>query len=114
MRSVLVGPHELSFDCLERTLPRQRIGVFAIGHVDPAGTFRVQRVGRDEEDVQARLRSLIGSANKFKFALVHSAFEAFEIECELFHKLRPPSNVTHPNCPPGSGWKCRHCVQLHL
>lgn len=114
MKSNLNGPYDLSFDCLEQNLPTKGVGVYAIGHVDALGTFRVQRVGRDEENVKQRLRSLIGSGNKFKYALLATAFEAFEMECELFHRLKPPSNVTHPDRPRGSGWKCRHCLQFHL
>lgn len=114
MSTRLDGPYDLSFDSLERALPKRRIGVFAIGHIDPAGIFRVQRVGRDQSDVQERLRGFIGSGNKFKYALAGTAFEAFELECELFHKLKPPSNIMHPDRPQGSGWKCRHCLALHL
>lgn len=113
MKSHLEGPYDLSFDCLEYTIPRQSVGVYAIGHVDAAGVFRVQRVGRDEVDVKERLRCLIGSGNKFKYALAPNAYTAFDMECELFHRLKPPSNITHPDRPRASGWKCRHCLQFH-
>ena len=114
MTAILSGPYDLCYEVLDKALPMQRGGVFAIGHVDAKGTFRVQRVGRDTLDLRERLRSMIGSGNNFKYAMASTALEAFEIECDLFHKFRPPGNFTHPDRPPGSGWKCRHCLQLHV
>ena len=111
--TTLHGPYELSVDSLERSLPRGGGGVFALGYIDSAGRFRVERVGRDEADLKGRLRNLIGSGNLFKYAAV-DAREAFELECEIFHRLRPPSNITHPDRPRGTDWKCRQCLQLHF
>ena len=113
MNATLDGPHDLSVDVLERAVPH-RGGVFAVGHVDLAGRFRVQRVGRDDYDLRERLRGLIGSGNKFKYTIVPNPQDAFDLECDLFHKFRPPSNIMHPDRPRGSGWRCRHCLQLHL
>ncbi len=114
MKTALMGPHELTYDCLERELPAGRAGAFALGHVDGAGNFRVQRVGRDEQDLRRCLQAFIGSSNKFKYVLTATAREAFERECELFHALRPPSNFTHPDRPRGSDWRCPRCFQFHL
>lgn len=113
MKSNLEGPYELSYECLESTLPRQTAGVFALGYVDPDGRFRVNRVGREDGDLRDYLRGLIGSSASFKFSLTGSAREAFDLECELFHRLRPPGNFMHPVRPPGSSWKCRHCLHDH-
>ena len=114
MSIILDGPFDLSFESIERTMPKQRVGVFAIGHVDSNGVFRVQRVGRDDADLQGRLRGMIGSGNQFKFVVVSTAQEAFDLECDLFHRFKPRGNFTHPDRPRGSSWKCDHCLQLHL
>lgn len=114
MRSGLQGPYELTFDGIAVALPVALGGVFALGHVDAAGTFRVERVGRDDRDLRGCLQGLIGSSNRFKYAPAASAREAFEQECELFHRLRPPGNIIHPDRPKGSDWRCQVCFQFHF
>ena len=113
MKTSLLGPYDLTYDSLRSVMPAGSRGVFALGYTDDATVFRVQRVGRDGQDLGLRLRSLIGAGNKFKFKLTPTEREAFELECELFHKLRPPSNFSHPDRPPGSDWRCQHCLQFH-
>lgn len=112
MKTALKGPHSLTFDTLQRLLPKSRKGIFALGYLDGSGRFRVQSVGRDDYDLRARLCELIGSSAMFKFATMASAREAFDRECELFHSLRPPSNVIHPARPSGADWQCPHCLQF--
>lgn len=113
MMTPLKGPHALSFDALQRVLPKARTGIFALGYVDPEGRFRVQSVGRDDYDVRARLSELIGSSTMFKFAVMANSREAFEKECALFHELRPPSTIIHPIRPRGTDWQCPHCLLLY-
>ena len=113
-RTRMSGPYDLTFDSLQRVVTQGRTGVFAIGQTDVSGTFRVQRVGRADDDVLEALRLLIGCGNQFKFAIFTSAREAFDTECELFHRLRPPSTIIHPSRPAGTDWKCHWCTQLHL
>jgi len=112
MRTALLGPYELAFDAIERELPQAACGVFALGYVDAGGTFRVQRVGR-EDDLRQGLCNLIGSSTRFKFARSMSVQAAFEWECELFHKFRPPGNIIHPDRPSGANWLCPVCAQFH-
>jgi hypothetical protein len=107
----LKGPHTLSFDALQRVLPKARSGIFALGYIDGEGRFRVQSVGRDDYDVRARLSELIGSSTMFKYAVMTSARDAFLQECALFHELRPPSTIIHPVRPRGTDWQCPHCLQ---
>lgn len=113
MRGDLLGPYELSYDVIERALSNKVCGVFALGHVDAGGTFRIQRVGRDDSDLRGCLQNLIGSSTRFKYAPVASPQVAFERECELFHRFRPPGNIIHPDRPPESGWRCPVCFQNH-
>jgi hypothetical protein len=111
MRTALLGPFELAFDTIERELPTVACGVFALGYVDPAGTFRVQRIGRDD-DLRKGLQELIGSSTRFKFARSTSRQSAFERECELFHRFRPPGNIIHPDRPAGTNWLCPVCARF--
>ena len=114
MKTALLGPFDLSFDGVQHAVLRHGCGAYALGHVDPAGTFRVQRVGRDDANLRLCLQGLIGSSNRFKFAPAASSREAFGIECELFHRLRPPGNIIHPTRPSGSDWRCPVCQLLPL
>lgn len=108
----LLGPFELAFDAIERELPPSICGVFALGYVDGSGTFRVQRVGRGD-DLRKTLRELIGSSTRFKFAREYSPLAAFERECQLFHRFRPPGNIIHPDRPTGTNWLCPVCARYH-
>jgi hypothetical protein len=109
MMMSMKGPHALSYDALQRVLPKARTGIFALGYIDRDGRFRVQSVGRDDYDVRARLSELIGSSSMFKFAVMTTAHDAFLQECVLFHELRPPSTIIHPGRPRGTDWQCPHC-----
>lgn len=108
---MLNGPYALTFDDLEARVPSRRCGVFALGYVDASDRFRVQRVGRDDGDLQQRLKDLIGSSQRFKFEATDTPRAAFESECELFHRLRPPGNFMHPDRPAGSDWCCPVCFR---
>jgi hypothetical protein len=108
---MLEGPYNFTFDDLETRVPKSRCGVFALGYVDASDRFRVQRVGRDDSDLQQRLKDLIGSSLRFKFRATTTSKMAFESECELFHRLRPPGNFMHPDRPPGSDWRCPICFR---
>ena len=113
MKTNLHGPYELTFDSIEAVMPAGGRGVFALGYAEPSSVFRVQRVGRDGNDLGNKLKSLIGASNEFKYRLTLTEREAFEMECELFHTLRPPSNISHPDRPQGSDWRCPFCLQFH-
>jgi hypothetical protein len=114
MMMTMKGPHGLSYDALQRLLPKARSGIYALGYVDPEGRFRVQSVGRDDYDVRARLSELIGSSMMFKFAVMADARDAFLQECALFHEFRPPSTIIHPVRARGTDWQCPHCLQHSL
>lgn len=113
MQHYLNGPFDLSFDCLEKVVPAGRGGVFSLGYME-GNRFRVQRVGRVGSDLRGFLKGLIGSGNQFKYQLTRCEKEAFELECLLFHKFKPPSNFNHPVRPAESQWRCPHCLQSSL
>lgn len=109
----LEGPYSLTVEGIGAAVPKQAIGVFALGHLDLYNRFRVEAVGRGDKDLGHELRALIGTAGLFKFSCFASAEEAFLKHCELFHKFRPPGNLIHPARAEGTDWRCPHCLGLH-
>lgn len=110
MTADLLGPFELSFDAVD-AMQGSAAGVFAVGYLDGSGRFRIERIGRDDRDLKGCLQSMIGSGSRFKYARTRSARDAFVAECELFHKFRPPGNISHPARPSGSDWVCPACLR---
>jgi hypothetical protein len=108
-RTGLAGPFRLSFDEIDALVTRTSAGVYALGHADADGRFRVNHVGRSDSNLKQQLLETIGSANLFKYAYFSSARTAFEKECELFHDIGPPGNRVHPGRPRGTGWECPRC-----
>lgn len=109
MKSGLEGPYGLTMDGIESAVKRPLAGVFALGHEDFEGRFRITRVGRSDSDLRFTLRQFIGTSGFFKFSPTRTAHEAFLKECELFHRFRPPGNLAHPERPAGTTWTCPHC-----
>lgn len=110
VKTGLLGPYRLTFDGINRAIFRRSAGVFALGHRDPNGNFRVKHVGRSDTDIRSRLCECIGSDTLFKFSFYASARAAFEKECELFHDFNPPCNRIHPGRPKGTTWECPRCT----
>ncbi len=68
----------------------------------------VAYVGRSDEDLSSRIKQSIGegSYSHFWFEYLSSPKEAFDKECEYYHKYNPPENKNHPGVLPGTNWKC--------
>lgn len=111
MTTTLNGPFDLTYDSIHAVVPPAGNAVYALGYVDRASLFRVQRVGRVNGDLRGQLRELIGAGNKFKFKATPTDKEAFELECRLYHQFNPSSNISHPERPRGSGFRCPCCLQ---
>ncbi len=109
-KSGLSGPYLLNFNAVTTTVSENSPGVFALGHLDPAGKFRIAYVSRAEKNLQSRLCEHIGSDLMFKFAYCATARQAFEKECTLFHDFKPPANCLHPARSSGSDWLCPRCA----
>lgn len=107
--SGLSGPFPLTFEGIEKALPRIGAGVFALGSRDFGGRFVIQSIGRSDVDVKQRLRECIGAGTHFKFDYFPSDKAAFEKECALFHDLAPPGNHVHPGRPAGTTFRCPRC-----
>lgn len=80
-----------------------------------AGTYLLYRfgkpiyTGRSDQDLRNRLvtHAQMRRADYFGFMTYPDAERAFDMECALFHTLRPmTTNLIHPASPKGSQ---RHC-----
>ena len=114
MQTNLEGPNRLIVDEIDVAVPASAVGTFALGHLDYKGRFLVQYVGRSDGDLRAVLRSKIGAEPLFKHLTFATPKEAFEKECELFHKFQPPGNFLHPERPKGSTWTCPYCLSVNF
>jgi hypothetical protein len=81
-------------------------GVYELDRIKEGG-FHVHYVGRSDDDVAGRLKKWVGSKYLFfKFVYTSSSKAAFELECQLYHDIRPPDNDIHPAKPSGTSYKC--------
>ncbi len=107
--SGLLGPFALTAESIAAHIDALTIGAFALGRMRD-GKFFVRKVGRDDRDLGAALRVLVGHANNkydaFKFRTYVSTRRAFEKECQLFHAFAPPDSPMHPVRPPGTRFVC--------
>ena len=110
----LLGPFQLSYDEINKAVPKKGPGAFALGHKGPDGRFYISFVGRADTDIRDRLLNLIGSGNLFKYRFTPTTEAAFHAECELFHGFRPPGNHMHPDRPAGTNWECPQCRFFRL
>lgn len=104
----LLGPVRLGYDEIETLLPRVSPGVFVLGNLDFQNRFSLNTIGRDDVDLKAGLRSMIGSAGYFMYSVQPTGKAAFDEECRLFHELRP-SRISHPVRSENKDWTCPHC-----
>lgn len=111
---VLEGPYSLTVDGIHGAVPEAAVGVFAVGYLDFQNRFRIEAVGRGDQDLRQELRGLIGTSGLFKFRSYVSSKETFLMHCELFHRFTPPGNVVHPSRPAGTDWRCPHCLGSSL
>jgi hypothetical protein len=89
-------------------------GTYCLGSIDLDGTFTAAYVGRADDDLAACLRHHIGSDryNAFVYVLATSPRNAFAMQCELYHALRPRDNHAHPARADDATWTCPGCRQL--
>lgn len=98
----MIGPYNISE--VEKYLKDGAIGVYILSRGDNVAHY----VGRSG-NLKARLQRH-GQDNQgyihFWYEQVNSALEAYDLECELYHKYNPSDNENHPAIPPGSTWTC--------
>lgn len=107
----LWGPFSLTPRGIDSAVTATAPGVYALGiGKDGDGVFEVHYVGRDDQDVKSRLRQHVADwYPQFFYKYYFSSREAFEKECELFHKFNPRDNKVHPARNKNSGWTCPRC-----
>jgi hypothetical protein len=107
----LQGPFSLTPRGIDSAVNVLLPGVFVLGKVkDDDGIFQIRFVGRDDQDLRSSLRQHVADwYPQFFFKVYFSGKEAFEKECELYHKFNPPDNTAHPARNKDTGWTCPCC-----
>ncbi|MGA2980639.1 MAG: hypothetical protein ABSD76_13700 [Terriglobales bacterium] len=109
--SGLHGPYSLTTDEIDKNVTKTSAGAYALDK-NSDGTFYVYYVGRDDKDVNDRLKDHVDEYARFKFGYYTSAKAAFEKECTLFHdfgETKKLDNKIHPARPDNSDWSCPGC-----
>jgi len=107
----LSGPYIFDSKTIDAVVTKKSPGVYALGYT-LNNVFQVERVGRSDFDLNARLKSdeYAGKYQQFKGWYYPTADAAFHAECELWHTYGHPSrNPNHPARPAGKNHKCNHC-----
>jgi hypothetical protein len=106
----LSGPFAFTPESVDANVSRKSPGVYALGYTN-GNTFMIERVGRSDFDLNARLKSdeYKGKYRQFKGWYYPTADAAFHAECELWHAFGGTNNPNHPARPTGKNHKCNHC-----
>lgn len=106
------GPYVYSSAKIDEVVTQTSAGNYALGY-SKEGKFRVQYVGRSDNNVNEELKvKLNGKYDKFKFSYASSPKEAFEKECRNYHDFGAKeklANENHPDRPNDADWKCPVC-----
>ncbi len=109
--SGLFGSYPLTSQKIDEVVRGIGAGAYALGYKsNDATVFYVQRIGRSDTDLNARLHDYVnGKYERFKYAFYDNAEQAFYKECRLFHDFSPEDNPIHPDKPNGTNYKCPVC-----
>ena len=107
----LCGPFSLTPRGIDSAVTTTSPGVYVLGRVkDGDGEFQVYYVGRGDRDVRTSLRQHVADwYPQFFYKIYFSTKEAFDKQCELYHKFNPPDNKAHPARQENTEWKCPRC-----
>lgn len=106
----LSGPFAFNPSTVDAVVNKTSPGVYLLGYTS-GSTFWVERVGRSDSDLNARLKSAeyAGKYIQFKALYYPTADAAYHAECELWHLYGRNNNPNHPARPTGKNHKCNHC-----
>ena len=104
----LNGPHLLNAQVIGRTVTRKSAGVYVVNSVT-GGAASPRLVGRADDDLAAGLKEYIGLYASFAFVYASSPASAYELECQIYHALRPLESTRHPAKPAGIEASCPLC-----
>ncbi len=107
----MAGPWPLDDESI--ALLESRPGVYVLGR-ERAGAFHGLYVGRSDRDLRAHLAEHLPGREAdffirlygpdcFCFQYTATAYEAYRMECTLYHSVQYPSNLLHPD--PGQNWR---------
>lgn len=112
--TALDGPYTLDHETIDKVVAKTASGVFVIGNTGRDGKFYIDRVGRSDTNLRQELYDCIGTDSQFKVSRTKNPAEAFALECDVFHVIRPPMTIMHPEPPAGRVLRCRHCHALDV
>ena len=99
--------HRLGSEFIDKHVVGGRIGVYVLDKYQP-GPFTTHFVGRSDSDVADRLKKWAsdGGFLYFKVKYEPSTNSAYELECQIYHDLKPVENIIHPEAPDGTSYPC--------
>ena len=97
----------LSNGQVDAQVTKKSPGVYVLDR-SVTGGFTAHYAGRSDDDVAKRLKDHVndGLYKYFKFEYATSSKAAFELECRLYHDLKPPDDDIHPAKPKGTNYVC--------
>lgn len=98
-------PYSLTNDNIGRHVVEKTAGVYRLDK-SRDGAFRTDYVGRSDNDLLGKLREWVGKYAYFSFQNFSVSKAAFEMECSIYHDLKPADNVTHPVVPTNIDCQC--------
>lgn len=86
------------------------IGIYVLDK-DQEGPFSTDYVGRSDTDVADRLKQWVAEGGFLYFKVKYEATKkaAYELECQIYHTLKPVKNKAHPDAPNGLSYTCPYC-----
>lgn len=105
----LIGPKELTRAVIDEEFPQKTAGAYVIGTRTPEQVMRVPYAGRSDDDIASRLRTHVGNYDAFSYVRADSPKQAYELQCEIYHELKPSKNTQHPYKPTGVECACSVC-----
>ena len=99
--------HRLDNEFIDKHVVGGRVGVYILDKYQP-GPFATHFVGRSDNDVADRLKKWVsdGGFLYFKVKYEPSTKSAYELECQIYHDLKPVENIIHPEAPDGTSYTC--------
>jgi hypothetical protein len=106
----LSGPFAFNPQTIDALVAKTSPGVYLLGYTS-GSRFYVERVGRSDVNLNARLKSpeYAGKFQQFKALYYETADAAYHAECELYHAYGGYNNPNHPARPAEKNHKCNHC-----
>jgi hypothetical protein len=108
----LTGPFKLTSSNIALRIRGGALGAYVLGPLRADGHLTVRFIGRADDDLAGKLRLHNDKYDGFGFVRATSPFEAFRVECALYHHFEPVDNPVHPQRAAGTEWTCPMCNEL--